>query len=144
MTSKNAPDSGDRRTPQQNGEVKRPLIRRVRKTIEPPRGNTEEPRVSVESTHGNIETPSDQYYHKSPNSVADNFGNSVYEHEVVEAPGPMPPKDAALDLTQLKAMKIAELHEIAHSLHIEGYGGMQRQDLLFNILAKQSETFGYA
>ncbi|MCF7811924.1 transcription termination factor Rho [bacterium] len=41
-------------------------------------------------------------------------------------------------------MKISELHEIARNLLIEGYGGMPRQDLIFNILAKQSETFGYA
>jgi len=49
-----------------------------------------------------------------------------------------------LDLTQLKAMKIAELNEIARELQVHEYGGMPRQDLIFRILAKQSETFGFA
>lgn len=49
-----------------------------------------------------------------------------------------------LDLTQLKAMKIAELNEIARNLEIPEYGGMPRQDLIFRILEKQSETSGFA
>lgn len=137
MRNTTTPDSGEHRTPQQNGEIKKPLIRRVRKPIEPPRTVPEVPR-------NNIDTPTDQFYHRSPNGDIDNGGNSFYEGEIVEFPGVSAPHEAGLDLTQLKAMKISELHEIARNLLIEGYGGMPRQDLIFNILAKQSETFGYA
>ncbi|NQT34676.1 Rho termination factor N-terminal domain-containing protein, partial [bacterium] len=41
-------------------------------------------------------------------------------------------------------MKIAELNKIARELKIEEYSGTPRQDLIFNILAKQSETSGLA
>ena len=41
-------------------------------------------------------------------------------------------------------MKIAELNEIARNLEIPEYGGMLRQDLIFRILEKQSETSGFA
>ncbi|MDP8237543.1 MAG: transcription termination factor Rho [Candidatus Hatepunaea meridiana] len=54
------------------------------------------------------------------------------------------PDENALDLTQLKGMKIAELNEIARDLKIPEYGGMPRQDLIFKILEKQSETHGLA
>jgi transcription termination factor Rho len=49
-----------------------------------------------------------------------------------------------LDLTKLKTMKIHELSEIARSLDIGEYGGLPRQDLIFKILEKQSDTSGYA
>ncbi|MDP8228873.1 MAG: transcription termination factor Rho [Candidatus Electryoneaceae bacterium] len=49
-----------------------------------------------------------------------------------------------MDLTQLKEMGIAELNEIARDLKIPDYSGIPRQDLVFRILAKQSETLGYA
>jgi len=58
-----------------------------------------------------------------------------------------PPHDAAdstLDLTQLKSMKIGELSKIARNLNIADYSGLPKQDLLFRILEKQSETSGYA
>ncbi len=50
----------------------------------------------------------------------------------------------ALDLTQLKEKKISELNEIARELEIPAYSGMVRQDLIFKILEKQSETIGLA
>jgi len=50
----------------------------------------------------------------------------------------------ALDLTQMKEMEIAELNEIARDLSIPEYSGIPRQDLIFKILAKQSETIGLA
>ncbi len=49
-----------------------------------------------------------------------------------------------LDLTKLKTMKIHELSEIARNLDIPEYGGLPRQDLIFKILDKQSDTSGYA
>ena len=49
-----------------------------------------------------------------------------------------------LDLNQLGKMKIGELNEIARNLEIAEYGGMPRQDLIFKILEKQSETIGLA
>ena len=56
---------------------------------------------------------------------------------------PIPAEDS-LDLTQLKSMKIAELYEIARDLGIHDYGGTRKQDLVFMILEKQSETHGLA
>ena len=58
-----------------------------------------------------------------------------------------PPREAAesaLDLTQLKAMKIGELGKLARNLSIPEYSSLPKQDLLFKILEKQSETSGYA
>ena len=49
-----------------------------------------------------------------------------------------------LDLTRLKSMRIAEINAIARDLGIPDHGGMPRQDLVFKILEKQSETAGYA
>ena len=49
-----------------------------------------------------------------------------------------------LDLTQLKEMNIAELNKIARGLSIPEFSGMPRQDLVFKILEKQSETIGLA
>ena len=49
-----------------------------------------------------------------------------------------------LDLTQLKEMKIDELNKIARGLSIPAFSGMPRQDLVFKILEKQSETIGLA
>ncbi len=57
---------------------------------------------------------------------------------------PAGPEAGALDLTQLKTMKISELNKIARELKIPDFGGMPRQDLIFRILEKQSETSGYA
>lgn len=52
--------------------------------------------------------------------------------------------EQGLDLTQLKEMKISELNQIARDLSIPDYSGIPRQDLVFRILEKQSETLGYA
>lgn len=52
--------------------------------------------------------------------------------------------DNALDLTQLKSMRISELNEVARTMGITEYGGMPRQELTFKILEKQSETSGLA
>jgi transcription termination factor Rho len=59
---------------------------------------------------------------------------------------PAAPSEAtpALDLTQLKGLKISEINRIARGLGITDYGGMPRQDLIFKILEKQSETSGFA
>ena len=49
-----------------------------------------------------------------------------------------------MDLTQLKEMSIAKLNEIARDLDIPEFSGIPRQDLVFKILEKQSETVGLA
>jgi len=48
------------------------------------------------------------------------------------------------DMTQLKEMEIGELSLVAHDLEIPEISKMSRQDLIFSILARQSETFGFA
>lgn len=55
-----------------------------------------------------------------------------------------PRNGTTLDLTKLKTMRIGELSEIARKLEIPEYGGLPRQDLIYKILEKQSDTSGYA
>jgi len=65
--------------------------------------------------------------------------------EELDIPLPLPPSsDVTLDLTKLKSMRIGELNQIARNLNIPDYSGMVKQDLIFQILEKQSETSGYA
>lgn len=47
-----------------------------------------------------------------------------------------------MELSELKAMKIADLNKVAKELDIEDYSGMPRQDLIFKILEKQTEKDG--
>lgn len=48
------------------------------------------------------------------------------------------------DMTQLKEMEISELSLVARDLEIPEISKMPRQDLIFAILERQSETFGFA
>ena len=48
-----------------------------------------------------------------------------------------------MNLTELKRKNIAELAEIADNLNIEGASTLRRQDLIFAILATQSESNGH-
>jgi len=47
-----------------------------------------------------------------------------------------------MDLVELKAMKIADLNNVAKDLDVEDYSSMPRQDLIFKILEKQTEKDG--
>ncbi|MBL7073851.1 transcription termination factor Rho [candidate division KSB1 bacterium] len=47
-----------------------------------------------------------------------------------------------MDLTELKAMRISELGDMAKELEITGFSGMRKQDLIFKILQKQTEKNG--
>src|SRR5512133_248464 len=47
---------------------------------------------------------------------------------------------AASSLTDLKHMKVAQLTELANSLHLEAAGALKKQDLIFAILQAQSKA----
>ena len=53
-----------------------------------------------------------------------------------------PAKDETLDLAELKDMSISELTHIAKSLDVEGASGMRKQELIFKVLAAQTEKSG--
>ncbi len=53
-----------------------------------------------------------------------------------------PSKDVTLDLAELKDMSISELTQIAKSLDVEGASGMRKQELIFKVLAAQTEKSG--
>lgn len=69
---------------------------------------------------------------------------SVVEGRAINGSDFQMPNGTGLDLTQLKSMKISELNQKAKELGIVDCSGMPRQDLIFTILEKQSETFGLA
>ena len=48
----------------------------------------------------------------------------------------------AMDITELKSKKIAELNNIAKELNITGYSELRKQDLIFKILEAQTEKDG--
>lgn len=50
----------------------------------------------------------------------------------------------ALDLTQLKEMTVTDLHDVAKKSEIPSFNSIPKQDLIFKILEKQSETVGLA
>ena len=51
-------------------------------------------------------------------------------------------KDALLDLAKLKEMSISELTHVAKEMGVEGASGMRKQELIFKVLAAQTEKSG--
>ena len=47
-----------------------------------------------------------------------------------------------LNILELKEMKISALTKIAEDLEVEGYAGMRKQELMFEILRAQTEQSG--
>ena len=47
-----------------------------------------------------------------------------------------------LNILELKDMKISDLTEVAKDLNVEGYAGMRKQELMFEILRAQTEQSG--
>ncbi len=114
-----------------SNESVRPVRRRVRRTpdaVAPP-VHVRRTRVVEDNHNSKIEIP------QPPPIDEDNDANP---HDIT------PSHDKGLDLTQLSAMKISELNDKARELNVQEYSGIPRQDLIFKILAKQSETLGYA
>ena len=122
MRSKSAPNSSDRSSSYAE-EKPQGRVRRVRSKPEP---------------------PSNQLNNVAEKDEVEDQENRILESTAIESRDIPQVHEDALDLTQLKAMKISKLNETARSLGVEEYGGMPRQDLIFRILEKQSETFGYA
>lgn len=54
----------------------------------------------------------------------------------------IPANDGTLDLAELKDMSISELTQIAKDLDVEGASGMRKQELIFKVLAAQTEKSG--
>ncbi len=51
-------------------------------------------------------------------------------------------KGDTLDLAELKEMSISSLAQVAKELEVEGASGMRKQELIFKVLAKQTEKSG--
>jgi transcription termination factor Rho len=51
-------------------------------------------------------------------------------------------QSATLDLAELKDMSISELSQIAKDMGVEGASGMRKQELIFKVLAAQTEKSG--
>ena len=69
------------------------------------------------------------------------------DNEVREAAPPAPAKtdgkgDDTLNLAGLKDMSISELTHIAKEMGIEGATGLRKQELIFKVLAAQTEKSG--
>ena len=54
----------------------------------------------------------------------------------------LPADGVTMDLAELKDMSISELTHIAKSLDVEGASGMRKQELIFKVLAAQTEKSG--
>lgn len=54
----------------------------------------------------------------------------------------MPLKGDTLDLAELKEKSISELTKIAKDMEVEGASGMRKQELIFKVLAAQTEKSG--
>jgi len=51
-------------------------------------------------------------------------------------------KDAVMDISTLKDLKISELNKVAKNLGVNGISGVRKQDLIFRILQAQAEKEG--
>ncbi|HNQ14534.1 MAG TPA: Rho termination factor N-terminal domain-containing protein, partial [Pyrinomonadaceae bacterium] len=56
---------------------------------------------------------------------------------------PVVSSGSSLDLTDLKDMSISELTHIAKEMGVEGASGMRKQELIFKVLAAQTEKSGF-
>ena len=54
----------------------------------------------------------------------------------------IPSNGDALDLAKLKEKSISELTQIANEMEVEGASGMRKQELIFKVLAAQTEKSG--
>jgi len=115
-------------------------VRRVRKVIEP----IEEPPAPIKRIRKSAEPTPDLLYKELDQPEYQPQETHITENKSLEMKEPITVSREALDLTQLKALKISELNDIARSFGITDYGGTPRQDLIFHILEKQSETSGLA
>lgn len=85
---------------------------------------------------------------KSAKAEDDNSETSVEETEVTETENeerkPAPAKDEAstLNMAELKDMSISELTHVAKEMGIEGATGLRKQELIFKVLAAQTEKSG--
>jgi transcription termination factor Rho len=85
---------------------------------------------------------------KSAKAEDDNSETSVEETEVTETGNeekkPAPARDEAstLNLAELKDMSISELTHVAKEMGIEGATGLRKQELIFKVLAAQTEKSG--
>ncbi len=52
------------------------------------------------------------------------------------------PAEDTLDLAELKEMSISELTQVAKEMEVEGASGMRKQELIFKVLAAQTEKSG--
>lgn len=83
---------------------------------------------------------------KSAEESVEPIVEEIFDDEEVETPQPKSKKEsnggAMLDLTAMKEMSISELTQIAKDMDVEGASGMRKQELIFKVLAAQTEKSG--
>jgi transcription termination factor Rho len=85
---------------------------------------------------------------KTAKGEDDNSETAVEETEVSETeneekkPAPAKEEASTLNLAELKDMSISELTHVAKDMGIEGATGLRKQELIFKVLAAQTEKSG--
>ncbi len=100
-------------------------------TPEPPIASSEDEPTPVESEIVEESTP----------EIAEPTAKSQSTSESLDL---ISMSEQGYDMNQLKEMEISELSLVARDLDIPEISKMPRQDLIFSILERQSETFGFA
>jgi len=97
--------------------------------------NKPEENGSNGSSVENLETTTEAAQTEEPTPVEE-----APKEEPVRTPGP--PTTTMLDLANLKDMSISELTHVAKEMGVDGASGMRKQELIFKVLAAQTEKSG--
>jgi transcription termination factor Rho len=76
---------------------------------------------------------------EAPEADESSVGQTTEKREPASS---SPPENAMLNLAGLKDMSISELTHIAKEMGIEGASGLRKQELIFKVLATQTEKSG--
>ncbi len=108
--------------------------------------DTDEPDISTAEESVNdstIESTDDSTNDSSTDSSNDSSNGEMSEKpEIKRAPSNGRNDDGILNLAGLKDMSISELTHIAKEMGIEGATGLRKQELIFKLLAAQTEKSG--
>ncbi len=97
--------------------------------------------MSTKTTKGKPSKPKEEILDPSeePSTDVRNNGNGKGKEKKRSA---LPSNGDLLDLAKLKEMSISELTQIAKEMEVEGASGMRKQELIFKVLAAQTEKSG--
>ena len=96
--------------------------------------------MSTKTTRNKTRKPKDEGFDKNESVNKDEKKNGG-SRKNNSRPG-VPSNGDMLDLAKLKEMSISELSQIAKEMEVEGASGMRKQELIFKVLAVQTEKSG--